>query len=246
MIENQDFDKRFQLWKKDNPNGTFSKFFDALHVPKIISGGAHATLGTNLKGQDWRYSGKPPFDLIQKIHGSITGTPTIPSDTVICDYGCGTLRIGAHFMRVLDPGNYIGLDISKHLVEAGAEQWSDLVQQKAPLLGAIGQTMDQAIDAAPDIVFAFNVACHIHPDETAAFYDRIKALAHKPGAMVILHVQLHDTPVRYRESGWAYPRAYYEAKLAPLEGCEHPFEAFSSWSIAGFDLDVGVMAFMRH
>jgi SAM-dependent methyltransferase len=38
---------------------------------------------------------------------------------VFLDIGCGSLRGGVHFIRYLEPGNYIGVDINQSLLDAG-------------------------------------------------------------------------------------------------------------------------------
>lgn len=37
----------------------------------------------------------------------------------LLDVGCGCLRGGVHFIRYLEPGNYVGVDINPSLLEAG-------------------------------------------------------------------------------------------------------------------------------
>lgn len=37
----------------------------------------------------------------------------------LLDVGCGSMRAGRHFVRYLDPGHYVGLDISAAILEAG-------------------------------------------------------------------------------------------------------------------------------
>lgn len=37
----------------------------------------------------------------------------------LLDVGCGCLRGGIHFIPYLDPGNYVGIDIDRELIEAG-------------------------------------------------------------------------------------------------------------------------------
>ena len=39
----------------------------------------------------------------------------------LLDVGCGALRGGLHFIRYLDVGNYVGIDINQSLLDAGYE-----------------------------------------------------------------------------------------------------------------------------
>ncbi|MCE8540164.1 class I SAM-dependent methyltransferase [Ruegeria pomeroyi] len=240
------FDAKYQAWLKDNPGKRFSEYFDAVHVPKIGQGVAHNSLGQNLKNADWRDMGKAPFTLINRIHDAVTGgTEGLPQDMTICDFGCGTLRVGAHIMAHLAPGRYIGLDISQALVDNGSAAWADRVAERQPLLGTFDTTLDAAIAAAPDLVFAFNVACHIHPDEEKVFFDRIKSLLHKPGARVFLHVIENEKTLRYQESGWAHPRAYYIAQMHPLKLRPHPLEFLKTVEKPPHKMAATVLVFER-
>ena len=240
------FDAGYQAWLKDNPGKRFSEYFEAVYVPKIDRGVAHDSLGQNLKRADWRDMGKSPFKLISRIHDALTGgTEGLPQDMTICDFGCGTLRIGAHVMAHLAPGRYIGLDIAQALIDNGSAAWADRVAERQPLLGTFDTTLDAAIAAAPDLLFAFNVACHIHPDEEAVFFDRITSLLHKPGAIALIHVLVADKSLRYQESGWAHPVDHYVRALAPLRLRPHPLEFLTSVEKSSQRLDSRVLAFER-
>lgn len=244
-MSDADFDRQFQAWKAKNPDGRFSDYFNAVHVPKIAAGGAHATLGTNLKNQDWQSFGHAPFELLKAVYCEVSGQDALPRETILCDYGCGTLRVGGHIMPYLDPGHYIGLDISQDLVDLGADTWSEVVQARTPLLGTLDAGLEAAVEKAPDIVFAVNVVCHIHPEESDRFYANIKALLHKPGAMALLHVLTYDRPIRYKESGWAHPMPYYDAQLAPLQRVSHSRETLATWTVGAYEMLSCFVAFRR-
>ena len=42
-------------------------------------------------------------------------------DHTLADYGCGTLRIGVHAMKCLEPGGAIGSEISQEFLDQGRE-----------------------------------------------------------------------------------------------------------------------------
>lgn len=53
----------------------------------------------------------------------------------LLDIGCGTLRAGRHFIRYLDSGCYVGIDLSDHAIEAAKKLVADEgLQDKRPKL----------------------------------------------------------------------------------------------------------------
>ena len=62
----------------------------------------------------------------------------IPPDSILIDYGCGSLRVGAHFIRYLDPGCYFGLELAEGLYEIGQEVIGrELLDGKFPRFGFV-------------------------------------------------------------------------------------------------------------
>ena len=82
---------------------------------------------------------------------------------VLFDVGCGSMRGGLHFIRYLDAGNYVGLDINESLLKAGAgeiaaagltDKRATLVQDADFDFGKIGRKADMAV--------AVSVFTHLH------------------------------------------------------------------------------------
>jgi ubiquinone/menaquinone biosynthesis C-methylase UbiE len=59
----------------------------------------------------WEEIGRLQFDYLV-AHG------LLPTHRLL-DIGCGSLRGGLHFIRYLEPGHYVGLDISQPILDAG-------------------------------------------------------------------------------------------------------------------------------
>ncbi|EDM71642.1 hypothetical protein RAZWK3B_19856 [Roseobacter sp. AzwK-3b] len=238
-------DARYRAWLKKNPGKSFSEYFDGFHVPKIMAGHPHASLGRNLTTGDWRVSGKGSFRRVCDAFSCVTGAKALPKDSVVCELGCGTLRIGAHFIDHLGPGRFAGLDISQALIDEGRTAFAELVRAKRPVLGTFDNTLEAAADLCPDLVFAFNVVCHVHPDEEETFYDRLLALAHKPGCVVVLQVVTHPEPIRYQESGWARPVEDYIDRMAPLIHHRHDRDLIKTGEKGGREIESRLLAFRR-
>lgn len=243
--DEQAFDARYKVWLESNPGRSFSDYFDSVHVPKIRQGNPHASLGRNLTTGDWRTVGSEPFQRITDIYCELTGAPALAENTTVCEVGCGTLRIGAHFINHLEPGRFVGLDISQGLIDEGRAAFGELVAQKSPALGTFDTCLDTTIQMKPDLVFAMNVVCHVHPDEEALFYDRLFALTQKPGCVLILQVMTYSEPMRYQESGWAKPLRDYIDRLQPMAYHPNGREFIKSGEKAGRQLDSLAIAFRR-
>lgn len=108
---------------------------------KLRKGAAHATLGGRAwdgaqgdLGKEWSSEsfatrGVRVFEELQRL-GLRPGMRCI-------DYGCGSLRIGQHVMRLLEPGCYTGLDVTDEFYTYGlANIGPELVAEKRPHLAA--------------------------------------------------------------------------------------------------------------
>ncbi|MGH7055210.1 MAG: hypothetical protein ACREFK_05155 [Stellaceae bacterium] len=62
-------------------------------------------------GGFWEEIGKFQF-AVMTAHG------LMPRHSLL-DIGCGCLRGGVHFIRYLEPGNYVGVDVNQSLLDAG-------------------------------------------------------------------------------------------------------------------------------
>jgi hypothetical protein len=206
-------DVEFNEFKKSNPDITFSKFYMERVLRNIKQGDAHATLGKKLKsGKDFWEAGATQFETYIKRYEVLPGHKLV-------DYGCGSLRIGAHFVRYLMPEHYFGLDVISGFYEIGKESiGEELLKEKAPRFGAISPTsVDEATKFGADIVFSSAVSHHIHPDETDTYYGNVKKLASKPGCRLIFETAVSaGEGFRFEHRSWARPKEFFLAALKGL------------------------------
>ncbi len=111
------------------PDGTREgqRRYDRL-AERLRAGHRHPTLGyhPDRGDADWWQAGQARFSKMIETFG------IAPQDRVI-DYGCGTLRLGGHFMRYLDRGGYFGLDVAQDLITMGRELvGEDVIADRAP------------------------------------------------------------------------------------------------------------------
>ena len=205
------FDAAFEAWRLKHPGGRFSEFSAARIASALKKGRPHTSLGPNLtKPGGWWNAGAGLFR-----EGLAQHTPA-PTDR-ICDYGCGSLRIGAHFIKRQAPDTFWGLDVTDDFLAYGPDLIGpELMAEKRPRLGTIDALLDQAIAADIDLVLSTVTAMQVHPDEKDEYLSNLKRLAHRPGAHVQVMVVLGDEAIRYRRTAWAWPLSFYEAAMQPM------------------------------
>jgi hypothetical protein len=101
-------------------------------------------------------------------------------DKVLLDVGCGSFRGGRHFIRWLDPGNYLGLEKQRELVEAGIEKelGPDLVEAKRPEI-VISQSFEfHKFTRQPDFALAVSLFTHLTPDDITDCLKGLRTISH--------------------------------------------------------------------
>jgi len=211
------FDAQFELWKKDHPGGSFAVFSAEMIVRALNKGVAHDSLGQNLKGErDFRTTGLTNYQRICQMYVETVGAPIFPPDLRVCDYGCGTLRAGVHFIHSQQAGCYFGLDVDPDLLEIARKGFNDSIVAKQATLGLVTSGLAAAKAAKVQLLFTANVVCHVHPDDAHEFYYNIRQIASEAGSVVMLHGIIADRSFRFQKSGWAHSLAYYEQRMIPF------------------------------
>lgn len=231
-----EFDQRFLDWRIANPGRSYAQYQTSRELISLQRGNDHATLGPKLRRfENWWEAGTETFARLQRLS-------SLRADDKVLDYGCGSLRIGGHFIRFLDPDRYFGLDVTGGFFEMGRDLiGAELMAQKRPRFGVIDE--DSLADGAAygaDIVLSTAVSYHVHPTETPVYYGNLQRLAAKPGARLFFDVSISDAPLRNRS--WCWPLEFYVASLPELtfvkmDGGLHRPE--------GANFSMGVLEFQR-
>ncbi len=213
------WDAEFAAFKLEHPEATFAQYYASAAMKKISAGKAHSTLGGKLydrsadgEGEkDFWEAGRKAFERYKRFFG-------LESSSKVVDYGCGSLRLGGHFIRFLEPDHYFGLDVTSDFFEIGKTLvGEDLLREKRPQLAPIGEdSVTRGAAFGADFVFSNAVSYHVHPDETAMYFGNLVKLMGKPGAGLFFDVKITEEPVRFRERGWAWPMEFYLKALQPL------------------------------
>ena len=135
--------------------------------------GARGAVGTPSQSA-WLRIGELQFDFLIS-HGLRRG------DTLL-ELGCGNLRAGWRFIEYLDIDRYIGVDISRDILEAAWETVTSMgLEPKRPRIDLVqGDSLPQVADASVDVVHAHSVFTHTPPSVVEA-YVKEAARVLKPG-----------------------------------------------------------------
>jgi len=150
-------------------------------VRSRLRGARHtASLGSNLRGEEYEDLGKSFFEKL-KEYG-------LSQKDICVDYGCGTLRVGRHVIKYLEPGAYWGLDIDQYLLDEGRHLLGEaLTAEKRPNLRVISpQTVTEAAAARPSILFSAKVLSHVHPDDLPAYIGNLMTIIGSSGQAIVM------------------------------------------------------------
>lgn len=209
----------FARWRRRHPAGTFADYYAAAVTTKLARGKAHRTLGSRYwdKGYflygdrawssaSFRERGRSRYQLIRDAG--------LQPHHLCVDYGCGSLRIGQHLIRYLDPGRYWGLDVTPAFYQQGLRMLgAAVVAERRPRLHVIDDAvLDTLGRAHPDFVVSFSVIMHVPPAELATFFDRVMRLV-GPRATALFLFQAADALLRTDGKSWAYPAEIIETAV---------------------------------
>jgi len=202
--------KQFARWLADNPGGSYGQFYAADARRRIDAGDAHATLGVASVDRD------EVTARAQRVLGDFKRAGCRPEHVVV-DYGCGSLWIGEAFMEYLQPGNYVGLDVSDvFFVEGLARLPSEFLAQRRPSVQVISDPVLREVGKRkPDFIFSLAVMHHVPPEDLSDYFRRILSLAAPHSRIEIGHWPRFRTTWMPPRS-WRHSHHAIRAALAPL------------------------------
>jgi len=203
--------QKYNAFKAGNPGVSYAEWLDRWEMDSIAGGKPHATLGPRLrKHENWWDAGAGTFRRYQRWF------PFVPSSKVV-DYGCGSLRVGGHFIRFLDPGCYFGLDVICGFYDMGKELVGpQLLEEKKPRFAIIDDaSVREAATFGADFVYSSAVSYHVLPDEAPPYFRNLSTICWRPGANLFFDVSLSDAPIH--DLQLSMPLDYFKAALPELD-----------------------------
>jgi len=160
-------------------------------------------------GGDWDAIGKLQFDFMLRMG--------LKPGLVLLDAGCGALRAGVKFIEYLDPGNYLGLDNQKRLIELGVskELGRDLMRNKSPEFVVSDSFEFERFSKRPDFAIAQSLFTHLAESDIRACMHKLRRFMN-PGARFYATWFIADgshvnrSPRSHSHRSFRYPRATVE------------------------------------
>jgi Methyltransferase domain len=193
--------KKYARWLAAHPGGSYTQFY-VEEVRRQIDAGMmrHSNLGLDVNTGAMKRSA-------QRILEAFKRAGCRPHHVVV-DYGCGSLWIGEAFMDYLEPGNYVGLDVSDTFYTEGLTRFPETyVAERRPMLRVISdESLREVRDRKPDFILSTGVLMHVAPEDLASYFASLTAAAVPDTRIEIGH------RVR-RVSGWEPPRFWRHSRF---------------------------------
>ena len=205
----------FESYLKKNPEMRFSDYYVYKLKTILNAGVSHGALGKDLSSKtglvDFEEAGRPEFERYVKQF-------SLKPEHRVVDFGCGSLRLGIHFIRYLNPGNYFGLDLTDDFIISGLERVQErLGDNWDAQIGTISDRFDDAVKFSADFVVSSNVAYHVHPNECAQYYEQLGQLAGQRDAFLCFDSRVSNEEQRFGDRNWAFPLQSYIDSLPDME-----------------------------
>ena len=196
----------YLVWRTKHWRGGYGEFYSRSIARQLEQGGLHRTLGTHT----WDRAGAPAWAALEFEKRGLEILPDLArfglTPGMVCvDYGCGSLRIGQHLIRMQDPGCYWGLDVSDRFFRpAAAVLPPELLADRRPHLYVIAEDVLARLERQPpDFLFSYAVIKHVPPRELDTFFDRFTRLI-GPNTTALLYFP--DAPTeRIASMSWLHP-----------------------------------------
>lgn len=136
---------------------------------------------------------------------------------VLLDVACGSLRGGVHFIRYLEPGNYLGLDREPELIARGLEQELGARDrlEKRPELVVSSSFEFSRFSRRPDFALAQSLFTHLTEDDIRLCLENLRAFV-QPGHVFFATFNEGDSSRNAPESDPHGYFAYPAERLAQL------------------------------
>lgn len=220
-------DARYTLWRMSHRDGTYAEFYAQSIAARLERGGSHRTLGAQdywteflpyssatRDASDFRARGRNYFDWFL--------SRGLKPDMTCIDYGCGSLRVGQHFIEYLDTGRYLGLDIIDRFYRDGMSMMEGnvILRRQPRFLVITDEALERAREAEADLIFSTSVLQHVPPDEVARFLGNIIGLMHDD-CVAIIHFRAAMTPARIAANSWTHAPASLMTAIACISPKMH-------------------------
>ena len=195
-------------YKLRHPRAPFHRYYVSQLERRLDGGEVHVTLGVKSAESDaFQETGRAIVELLRE-HG-------LRPEHRVLDYGCGSLRVGRHLIEHLEPGGYVGLDVTERFFSDGlATLDPSLVAAKRPHLALVSDAELERLAAdPPDFVVSIGVLMHVPRPEVPDYLASFRR-ASGERTQVFLSFLEEDGHRQIGELTWAWPSGLVIDELA--------------------------------
>lgn len=155
-------------------------------------------------GGDWESHGPLQLKFLRN-HG-------LTPESWLLDFGCGTGRLSRHAVPFLEPGHYIGMDISRGALDYAeklsvTEGWAE----KDPLFILGDGRMTKVLEIRPDIIWAHSIFTHLPPELIREVLDDVSSMEF--GVFLYTYKERKE-PMRSGLKQFGYPPQWFVEEAA--------------------------------
>jgi hypothetical protein len=141
-------------------------------TPRMIPEGLAGVLAIGHRdyvGGMWEEMGQLQFDFLL--------SRGLEPHHVLLDIACGSLRGGVHFIRYLDPGNYLGIEKEKALIKRALarELPPEVREEKRPELVVSGTFAFERFSKQADFSLAQSLFTHLNSEDVERCLSKLRA-----------------------------------------------------------------------
>lgn len=127
----------------------------------------------------------------------------------LLDFGCGTGSAAVGLVDYLNPGCYVGADISERCVEVARQRMIDeqLADKKPHFLHL---SDEETLNGQFDFIWAQSVLTHVPPDDMPGLLERVIPLLKSNGRFYATFAYTDGEPVHYKYKDWFYPPTFFD------------------------------------
>jgi len=146
------------------------------------------------------------YDQVCLNQFNLLGVYGLRANSVILDYGCGSLRLGRLLIPLLDQGQYVGVEPEKWLVEAGIkhELGLDMLAKRKEHVQFL-HNLDDWSQQAPgpyDFIMAHSIFTHLPIQQTQKVLETFASVLKSTGAIFCTwRLEPRDS----QATQWTYP-----------------------------------------
>jgi hypothetical protein len=157
-------------------------------------------------GGNWEILGKLQFSFMVDYAG-------LKPDDVLLELACGSFRAGRFFISYLNPGNYLGMDKQKVLIDAGRkyEVPDELWKEKKPEVIISADFNFKKLSKRPNLVLAQSLFTHLRSRDIKKCLGKLKQII-KPNGILFASFCESDEPTFYARPSHSSRDFYYTFK----------------------------------